>query len=90
MGKPCVVSDYYMLPEIVRHEKTGLVVPDDPEMLARAWLRLIEDPETRSKIGRAARKHALERFSIEAVGPALEGFYRYLLVVKKRQSRTGD
>ncbi len=79
LGKPCVVSDYYMLPEIVRHEKTGLVVSDDPKTLADAWLCLIRDKDKRDRMGQAARKYTQDHFNITAVGPALSDFYRHII-----------
>lgn len=87
MAKPCVVSDYYMLPEIVEHGQAGFVVPDDPELLAQAWLTLIQDTKLREKMGLTARQHALERFRTDAVGPVLEEFYRRILKLKKGANR---
>ncbi len=85
MGKPCVVSDYGILPENVEHGKTGLVVSDDSEMLARAWLHLIRNREVRDQMGQHARQQALERFRIEAVGPFLEEFYQRIFQLKRGQ-----
>ncbi len=79
LGKPCVVSDFGMLPEIVMHERTGLVVPQDAEALAAAWLRLVRSPELRHRMGTAARAYAEEHFAISAVGPFLEDFYTRIL-----------
>jgi glycosyltransferase involved in cell wall biosynthesis len=89
MGKPCVVSDYGMLPEIVEHGKSGRVVPDSPEKLALAWSGLIRDPERLEQMGRAARQHALEQFRIETVGPVLEAFYERIVRSKKEKPATG-
>ena len=80
LAKPCVVSDFGMLPDIVAHDRTGLVVPDkDAESLAHAWLKLVRDPERRLAMGAAARCSAQERFRTELIGPALEDFYERLL-----------
>lgn len=78
LGKPCVVSDYGMLPEIVPHEKAGLVVPDKPGELAESWLRLIRDPDLRQKLGNGAHAHANEHFRLDKVGACLEEFYKTL------------
>ena len=44
-GRPVVVTDTGGLSEVVEHGKTGLVVPPrDPESLADAISRLLEDP----------------------------------------------
>jgi len=79
LGKPCVVSDFGMLPEIVEHDRTGLVVCQDPEALAEAWLRLVRSRQLRQTLGTAARTYAEARFSIAAVGPVLEDFYNRIL-----------
>jgi len=84
LGKPCVVSDFGMLPDIVPHEKAGLVVRrDDPEALAQAWLALIRDPARRRELGQGARREAETRFGVDRVGPALEDFYERLLTWRR-------
>ena len=75
LGIPCVVSDFGMLPEIVHHGETGLVSPMEPDALAERWLRLIRDRDARLRMGKEARRDAVERFRMGAVGPSLEGFY---------------
>jgi glycosyltransferase involved in cell wall biosynthesis len=83
LGKPCVVSDIGMLPEIVEHGKSGLVFSfKSAESLAEAWLRLIDNPEERQTMGQYAANYAREHFRMESVGPALESFYQKLLVAK--------
>lgn len=75
LGVPCVVSDIGMLPEIIDHEKTGLVSPLDATQLAQAWQRLIQNPEERKVMGQVAALHATHVFDIAEVGPRLESFY---------------
>ena len=79
LAKPCVVTDFGMLPEIIRHGETGLVVANEPQPLAQAWLTLIRDPERRQAMGAAARADALKRFACDRVGTCLEDFYASLL-----------
>jgi glycosyltransferase involved in cell wall biosynthesis len=80
LGIPCVVSDFGMLPEVVRHGQTGLVVPmDDPAALAQAWYELATNVARRQAMADAARRDAEARFRIELVGPCLEEFYARLL-----------
>lgn len=48
--------------DFVIHERTGLLVPPtDPESLAAAMLRLLEDRELQKRLGAAARQRVLER-----------------------------
>ena len=58
MGKPMIVSRRGMLPELVEHEKHGLVIDDTPENIAEAILYLVENPEKREEMGRNARQKA--------------------------------
>ena len=45
LGKPAVVTRVGGVPDLVKHDRTGLVVqPGDAEALAAAILRLLEDP----------------------------------------------
>ncbi len=75
MGKPCVVSDIGMLPEIVEHGRTGLVTELTAEGLARSWLQLVDEPRTRRELGAAALDHARARFRIERLAEAVEAAY---------------
>lgn len=76
MGKPCVVTDFGMLPDIVANGRTGLVVPFDADSLANAWLALIRSPARRAAMGRAGREKAEQDFPIERLGVSLEQTYR--------------
>lgn len=65
-GCAAVATDVGGNPELVRHEQTGLLVPPDDEVaLAGALERLIEDPQLRRTLARAARRFAEESFSWE-------------------------
>ena len=78
LGKPCVVSDIGMLPEIVPHEQAGLVTRANPPDLAASWLDLIGNADKRRQLGANARRHAEQHFRIDAVGPCLETLYQRL------------
>ena len=79
LGKPCVVSDFGMLPDVVPDGQAGLVTPLDPEALAAAWLRLLRSPAERAGMGQFGHAYAREHFRIDRVGPKLAGFYERLL-----------
>lgn len=50
-GLPVIASDAGGIPEIVQHEQNGLLVPkDDPDALATAILRLVDDTEARRRM----------------------------------------
>jgi len=68
-GLPVVATAVPGVRSIVRDGETGLVVPvDDVPAMASATARLLADPALRTAMGRAARKHCRDRFSLEAVG----------------------
>jgi glycosyltransferase involved in cell wall biosynthesis len=64
-AQACVVASAVGgLPELVAHERTGLLVPaDDVAALADAMARLLADPALRQRLGRAARAEVVRRFS---------------------------
>jgi glycosyltransferase involved in cell wall biosynthesis len=65
MERPTVATDVGGMPEAVRHEETGLVVPhSNAEALARAILRLIECPDEAQRFARAGRRLMLSRFTM--------------------------
>lgn len=77
---PVVVSDADSLPELVAHERTGLVVPKgDASALARAILRLLSDRALSEKFGAAARAEAKARFSVERMVADYAAFFRGLI-----------
>jgi glycosyltransferase involved in cell wall biosynthesis len=54
-------------PELVVDGETGLLVPPrDPEALAAALQRLLEDPDLARRLGEAGRTRVAERFTAAA------------------------
>ncbi|MBI4083190.1 MAG: glycosyltransferase family 4 protein [Candidatus Lambdaproteobacteria bacterium] len=79
VGLPVVVTAAGGLPELVQHERNGLVVPPEhPEALAEALCRMAEAAELRRRCGAANREDA-ERFSARATAEATLQVYRGLL-----------
>jgi glycosyltransferase involved in cell wall biosynthesis len=76
MGKPCVVSDIGMLPEIVQHGRTGLVTELTAAGLESSWLRLVDEADTRRALGAAARQYAEANFRISHMAEAVEQTYQ--------------
>lgn len=57
-GLPVVAGDSGGVPEIVRHERTGLVTPaGDADAFAAAVARLLDRPDERRAMGAAASRH---------------------------------
>jgi len=59
--------------EAVVHEETGLVVehPDDPNLVAIALSRLLDDDALRARLGTAARQRAEREFSYDVLAGRL-------------------
>src|SRR5581483_9240625 len=63
-GLACVATAVSAIPELIRPEQTGLLVPPrDPPALAAALERLIGDPDLRARLGAAGRQRLIETFS---------------------------
>jgi glycosyltransferase involved in cell wall biosynthesis len=77
MGLPVVSTAVSGIPELVRHERDGLLVPEkDYEALAEALSRLLCDPELARRLGAAARDNAVRRFDAAANAAKLAEFLR--------------
>jgi glycosyltransferase involved in cell wall biosynthesis len=64
-GVPVVATAVGGVPDMVVEGMTGRVVPPgDPAAFAGALEELLSDPALRRRMGAAARRHAVERFSV--------------------------
>jgi glycosyltransferase involved in cell wall biosynthesis len=79
-GTPVVCSRLGGLPEVVRHGITGfLVEPGNTEELHERLSQLLHDPDLAARLGRNARKLALEHFTWEACARRCIGAYEDVL-----------
>jgi glycosyltransferase involved in cell wall biosynthesis len=63
-GRPVVATPVGGTPELVTDGETGLLVPPrDPEALAAALRRVLDDPDLARRLGEAARARVAERFT---------------------------
>jgi glycosyltransferase involved in cell wall biosynthesis len=85
MGKPVIVANRGMLPELVEDGISGLVVNDTPEGLANAVLRLLHHPEMRETLGKGAYQKAHHDFQLDRQVEAVENFYQEMLKLGKRK-----
>ena len=75
-----VASDVGSVAEAVRDGETGLLVPaEDPDALARAIRRLLDDAGLGRRLGEQGRRHVLERFTADHMARAFERLYEDLL-----------
>jgi glycosyltransferase involved in cell wall biosynthesis len=78
-GLPVIATTVGGLPEVVRHEENGLLIPArDPEALAAALTRLLAEPDLAKKLGDNARRDVAEHFSLERLGREINEIYEEL------------
>ena len=78
-GRPVVATDVSGMREVVVHGRTGLLVDaEDRGALAAAIGEIVSDPDRARRMGAEARRHAEERFSLEAMMNAYESLYERL------------
>ena len=65
---PVIATSVGGLPEVVAHGETGFLYPvGDVDSMADAAIRVLQDDELRGRLGRAARRRALEHFDQDRV-----------------------
>jgi glycosyltransferase involved in cell wall biosynthesis len=69
------------IPEVAGRdgETTLAVEPGDPSQLAAAICRLLADPDLRDRLGAAARRRVLEKFTWRAAAAATADRYRAVI-----------
>jgi glycosyltransferase involved in cell wall biosynthesis len=80
MRRPVVATRVGAVPEVIRHEETGLLVPPrDPAALAAAIAALLADPERGASLGNAGRQLVEKEFALEVMVDRLEDLYAEIL-----------
>jgi glycosyltransferase involved in cell wall biosynthesis len=80
MGVPVIGTRVGGVPEAVRENETGLLVPaHDPAALAAAILALARDPDRRRAMGSAGREWVLAEHTVQRMGSRMLDLYLRLL-----------
>ena len=78
-GRPVVAFEVGGVPELIAHEKEGLLVPaGDVSALSASILRVLDDPALSHRMTAAARRK-IEGFTLAAHVETLKGIYRDVL-----------
>jgi colanic acid/amylovoran biosynthesis glycosyltransferase len=76
LGTPVVATDVVGIPEVVRHEDTGLLVPErNAEALADALSRLLGEPSLRRRLSFGARALMEGSFDVVANAAAMRALF---------------
>lgn len=74
--RPVVATGVFGHLETITDGQTGLLVPpDDPEALAAAIARLIDDPELAARLAQTAQATARQKFSVQRYADELVAFF---------------
>jgi glycosyltransferase involved in cell wall biosynthesis len=74
---PSVATNVGGIPEVMQDNISGLLPPlGDADQLARAVEYLIQNPDRRAILGRAAQLRARELFSARVIVPRYENLYQ--------------
>jgi glycosyltransferase involved in cell wall biosynthesis len=80
LGKPVVATNSGGIPEIVRDNETGYLVPAEaPEKLAERVIALLSDPDKAHRMGQAGRLRIEREFSLSRMVSEYEALYQILL-----------
>jgi colanic acid/amylovoran biosynthesis glycosyltransferase len=81
-GLPVIVSSIGATPEMIISGEDGFLVPQRDEQLLFEHIEMLaNDPETRRRVGSAARRTALRRFNVETTATVLRDMIRASLQV---------
>ena len=76
-ARPVVAVRSGAVPDIVEHERSGLIVPpEDPIALAEAAAQILRDPAYAARLTAHAQARVRERFSLERMVDQIEAVYR--------------
>jgi len=79
-GTPVVATRTGGLPEIVKHNEWGLLVPPrNPDALADAVIQLSKDAQGRQQMGMAGKEYVHREFEMEGLCDRVEQIYRQVL-----------
>ena len=80
LEKPVIATNLGGPSEIIKHNKTGILIPpNNPDLLASEIKNLILNEKLRIEMGKRARKDVIDRFDICKLVASIESIYSNLL-----------
>jgi L-malate glycosyltransferase len=90
-GVPVVASAVGGIPDQVRHDEEGVLVPpDDPDALVGALGSLLEDPARARRLGETGRRRTENEFSYDALVRRIEAVYHIALGEETARTPPGN
>ena len=90
-GVPIVASAVGGIPDQIRHDREGLLVPPgDAGALGEALLELLREPARARRLGEAGRRRATSEFSYATMVGRIEAVYRAVLGKSAMRSATPE
>jgi len=85
LGRPVVATDVNGVRELMVDGETGLIVPPrDPEAIAAAVNRLLDDPQLAREMGIRGRQRVEQHFTVDRMISELEEYFRGLVYAKRQ------
>jgi len=79
-GTPVIASQVGGIPEVISEIDMGILIPpESPEKLAKAMVKISNDPDMRSTIIEKARARVESSFTIESHTKQVEAVYDHFL-----------
>ncbi|MGB9616467.1 MAG: glycosyltransferase family 4 protein [Desulfomonilaceae bacterium] len=79
-GLPIVSTTVGGIPEMIEHEKAGILIPPgSPSQIARAVVELLENEKLRKELGKAARKTFEDKFERDVATKKLAAIYKTIV-----------
>lgn len=86
-GLPVIASQVGGIPELIKDQSTGLLIPpQNPIALANALRRLLDSPGFAQALGQAGQAYTQEYFDIRAMAQANEVLYYELLTQREQHT----
>lgn len=74
-AKPVIGGPAYGLKELIEDNEAGLVAPQEPASLASAIVKLLDDKELQSRMGRAGNAFVTSQYSVESISSRMLAAY---------------
>ena len=79
---PVIATRVGGVPDVIEHERSGILIDTESSVLARSIVRLRSDASLRERLGAGAEASVLERFDVRHAADSYSRLYRSLIFQK--------